>query len=190
MISMEEADKAGIKVTGSDISATFDSVFEGIGGEDQTSEYVKSFYGMTLNQLRAEAVPKIALQKIRESEFVRVKARLILVKDDKRAKEALDKIRGGAKFEDVARDYSEDQGSKDQGGVLADGEYIYRDSGIITELEGPLFSMKAGETSDVIKTGLGNAILKIEEHSGTIDQKSDDWFADLMKKDYPVRVWI
>ena len=189
-ISMQEADKAGIKVTDTDISATFDRVFEGMDGEDQTAEYVKSFYGMTLDQLRAEAVPKIALQKLRELEFVRIKARLILVKDDKRAKEALDKVRGGSKFEDIAKDYSEDQGSKDQGGMLADGEYIYRDSGVISELEGPLFSLKAGEVSDVIKTNLGNAVLKIEEHSGTIDQKTDDWFIELMKKDYPVRAWI
>lgn len=189
-ISMQEADKAGIKVTGTDISATFDSVFQGIGGEDQTSEYVENFYGMTLNQLRGEAVPKIALQKLRENEFVRAKARLILVKDDKRAQEALDKIKGGAKFEDVAKDYSEDQGSKDQGGMLADGEYIYRDSGIISELEGSLFSLKAGGMSDIIKTSLGNAILKVEEQAGTIDMKTDDWLAELMKKDYPVRVWI
>lgn len=189
-ISMQEADRVNIKVTGDDISATFDSVFEGIGGEEQTESYVKEFYGMSLDQLRGEAVPKIALQKIREKEFVRVKARHILVKDDKKAQEALDKIKGGAKFEDVAKDYSEDQSSKDNGGLLAEGEFIYRDSGLMSELEGPLFGLQAGQMSELIKTSLGNHILKVEERSGTIDMKTDDWLSGLQKKDYPVRSLI
>ncbi len=189
-IAMQEADRLGIKVESSDISATFDSVFQGIGGEEQTASYVKEFYGMSLHELRKEAVPKIALQKIQENKFVGVKARIILVKDDKRAKEALDKVKGTAKFEDIAKDYSEDQSSKDKGGILADGEFIYRDSGIISELEGPLFSMKTGQLSEIIKTNLGNAILKIDERKGTINAKSDDWLLELQKKDYPVRKFL
>jgi len=189
-ISMMEADRLDIKVTGEDISAIFGSVFEGVGGEEQTEMYVREFYNMSLNQLKQEAVPKMALQKIREKEFVKVKARHILVKEEKRANEALKKIKDGGKFEDVAKDYSEDQASKDNGGLLADGEFIYRDSGLASEIEVPLFGLAAEQMSELVKSPLGFHILKVEEKAGTIDLYLDDWFKELQKKDYPARILI
>jgi len=188
-ISLMEADRFGIKVTGGDISSIFGQVFEGVGGEEQTEMYVREFYSMSLNQLKQEAIPKLALQKIREKEFAKVKARHILVKDEKRANEALQKIKGGANFEDVAKDYSEDQDSKDNGGLLSE-EFILRESGLPSEVEVPLFALAVGQVSELVKSPLGFHILKVEAKAGTIDLHVEDWFKELQKKDYPTRILI
>lgn len=188
-VSMQEAGRLNVKVTQKDINSTFDLVIQGIGTKEQAMQYVKDYYGMSLGQLEAQAVPKIAQEKIREQSFVKVKARHILIKDDKKAADILQKIKDGGDFTSLAKDNSEDQTTKDNGGLLADGEFIYHDSGLIDPIEQALFKLQAGQVSDLVKSEFGNHILKVEERSGTIDMKMDGWLASL-RKDYPTRVWV
>jgi len=76
-----------------------------------------------------------------------------------KADSALDEIKKGAKFEDVAKKVS-DGPSAAQGGDLS---YFKRGT-LAKELEDKTFTMKAGDVSDVIRTKQGYIILKVTEH--------------------------
>jgi peptidyl-prolyl cis-trans isomerase SurA len=76
-----------------------------------------------------------------------------------KANEALAKIKAGAKFEDVAKSYSGGP-TAEQGGDLG---YFKRGT-LAKELEDQTFGMKAGETTDVVRTKQGFVILKVSEH--------------------------
>ncbi len=76
-----------------------------------------------------------------------------------RAKQVLESIQKGAKFEDVAK--------KESGGPTAaqGGDLGYFKRGTLAkELEDLTFGMKPGQVSDVIRTKQGFVILKVTEH--------------------------
>ncbi|MBI3793849.1 MAG: peptidylprolyl isomerase [Nitrospinae bacterium] len=99
-----------------------------------------------------------------------VRARHILIKvdpnaDAKTQKAAMKKMEGiqaklkkGAKFEDLAKEYSED-GSKDKGGDLG----FFPKGPMVRPFEDAAFALKPGETSGIVKSQFGLHIIKCEE---------------------------
>jgi peptidyl-prolyl cis-trans isomerase SurA len=79
---------------------------------------------------------------------------------EKKANDILAEIKGGAKFEDVAKKNS-DGPTAGQGGDLGQ----FRRGMLSKELEDQTFAMKAGETTNVIRTRQGFIILKVTEHT-------------------------
>ena len=81
--------------------------------------------------------------------------------DDARRKadDVLKQLKGGAKFEDLARKYSEDP-SKDSGGSVG---WIQRGRFPSADVEKAAFSLAKGGTSDVINAGYAFVILRIDE---------------------------
>ncbi len=77
----------------------------------------------------------------------------------KKAEQALAEIKGGAKFEDIAKKYS-DGPSAEQGGDLGE----FKRGTMAKELEDRTFAMKVGDVTDVIRTRQGFVILKVTEH--------------------------
>jgi peptidyl-prolyl cis-trans isomerase SurA len=78
---------------------------------------------------------------------------------DAKAKELLESIRKGAKFEEVAKK-SSDGPTAPQGGELG----AFKRGALAKELEDKVFAMKTGDVSDVIRTKQGFIILKVVEH--------------------------
>jgi len=76
-----------------------------------------------------------------------------------KAQDLLDQIRKGARFEDLAKKQS-DGPSAAQGGDLSD----FKRGVLAKVLEDRVFTLKAGETTDVIPTKQGFVILKVTEH--------------------------
>jgi peptidyl-prolyl cis-trans isomerase SurA len=76
-----------------------------------------------------------------------------------KAKDLLDQIHKGAKFEDVAKKSSEGP-SAAQGGDLG----FFKRGALAKELEDKTFAMKPGEVSDPIRTRQGYVLLKVTEH--------------------------
>jgi len=72
----------------------------------------------------------------------------------------LKQIQGGASFEELARKNSEDTGSAVKGGDLG---WIERGQ-TLPEFERVAFSLKPGETSDVVKTEVGYHIIHVVAH--------------------------
>ena len=84
-----------------------------------------------------------------------------------RAAEALTELRDGASFDDLVVKYSDDGNSRYDGGELGN-RYLRRDDARVVETLGlgflnTVFSMEAGETSEVVESNVGFHILRIAD---------------------------
>jgi len=100
----------------------------------------------------------------------RVKVRHILIRADAKDAEASAKAKqkaesvqkeaaGGKDFSQLAKQYSEDPGTKERGGEIG---FITKGM-VVPEFEQAAFSMKVGEVSPVIQTPYGFHILKVDD---------------------------
>jgi peptidyl-prolyl cis-trans isomerase D len=91
----------------------------------------------------------------------------------KKAQDILNQAKKGANFEDLAKKYSEDPGTKDKGGDL--GWIIQGQT--VAEFEKAAFSLPKGSISDLVKTQYGYHILKIIDkesaHTKPFDEVKD-----------------
>src|SRR5271165_6396515 len=87
-----------------------------------------------------------------------------------RAEDLLKQLKGGAKFEDVAKKYSEDPGSSNVGGSLG---WIGKGQ-MAAEFEKAAFSLPKGQISDVVKSLDGFHIVRVDDkqeaHVKSIDE--------------------
>jgi peptidyl-prolyl cis-trans isomerase D len=77
-----------------------------------------------------------------------------------KAEDLLKQIRGGADFAKLVKEYSEDPGSKDKGGEY----WVSRDGQMVPEFEKAAFTLKPGQTGDLVKTSYGYHIVQTMEH--------------------------
>jgi peptidyl-prolyl cis-trans isomerase D len=91
----------------------------------------------------------------------------------KKADDALQQLKAGAKFEDLAKKYSEDPSSKNGGSV----GWIKRGGFPVPEVDKAAFSLPKGGTSDVINAGYAFVILRIDDkqeaHEKTLAEVKD-----------------
>ena len=89
-----------------------------------------------------------------------VEASHILVKTKKEAEAIEAKLKGGANFASLARQYSIDSGSKAQGGDLG----FFPRGRMVPAFEAAAFALKPGEISSPVKTQFGYHIIKGGPH--------------------------
>jgi peptidyl-prolyl cis-trans isomerase D len=77
----------------------------------------------------------------------------------KKAQDVLAQLKAGAKFEDLAKKYSEDPSGKDGGSV----GWINRGGFPVPEVDKAAFSLPKGGTSDVINAGYAFVILRVDD---------------------------
>jgi len=76
-----------------------------------------------------------------------------------KALSVLEKARGGQDFSELAKEYSEDISTKDQGGDLG----YFSKGRMIEPIEEAAFNMEKGQISDLVKTTYGYLIIKVED---------------------------
>jgi peptidyl-prolyl cis-trans isomerase D len=90
-----------------------------------------------------------------------------------RAEDLLKQIKGGAKFEDLAKKYSEDPGSAKESGSLG---WIGKGR-TVPEFEKAAFSLPKGQMSDLVKSSYGFHIIRVDDkqdaHMKTLDEVKD-----------------
>lgn len=76
----------------------------------------------------------------------------------KLAEDLVKRARAGEDFAKMAKEYSEDPGSKDKG-----GEYTFPRGKMVAEFEAAAFSLSPGQVSDVVTTQFGYHVIKLLE---------------------------
>ena len=110
-----------------------------------------------------------------------VTASHILVKDETTAKDILAKLKAGADFAEMAKQYSID-GSAASGGALG----TFGKGAMVKEFEDAAFALKPGEISDVVKTQFGYHIIKVtDKNQGikTYDEMKDSIIENLVSQE-------
>jgi peptidyl-prolyl cis-trans isomerase C len=88
-----------------------------------------------------------------------VRARHILVDSEEKAKEIYEKIAHGADFTEMAKQFSKDPGSKDDGGDLG---YFTRGR-MVPQFEEAAFKLDKGEVSLPVQSQFGWHLIKVED---------------------------
>ena len=76
-----------------------------------------------------------------------------------RADEALRKIRGGAAFEEIVKQYSDEPGSAERSGDLG----TFERGQMVKAFADAAFALKVGEVSEIVETPFGFHIIKRTE---------------------------
>ena len=165
------------------------------GGKDALETYLKQ-QGLDRESFEAQVKDQLIINKFREklTQDVKVtedevkkyyeenkkmfelpskeiRASHILVDTEEEAKELLAQIKAGADFAELAKKYSKDPGSKDQGGDLG----YFSKGKMVPEFEKAAFALKPGSVSDVVKSEYGYHIIKVtgERTSLSFDDAKD-----------------
>lgn len=178
-VQEKEAEKTGITATEEEIEKEIANTREYFKTEEEFNEFLKS-QKITIEYLRNTIKKDILISKLQEkltadvevkeeevaafyaanqSQFLSVKASHILLEDEAKAKEALQKVRGGADFNNLAFEISEDPSAKENKGDLG----YFRKGQMVEAFEEAAFKMKEGEISDLVKTDFGYHIIKLED---------------------------
>ncbi|MFA6534533.1 MAG: peptidylprolyl isomerase [Patescibacteria group bacterium] len=135
--------------------------------ETEAIAKIKEFYNLTAPEFKEEVLKGNML-------YDKVASAMEFDKDlQQPAKERADKVlaevkKGEKSFEDLAKEYSEDPGTKDKGGDLG----FFGRGVMVPEFETAVFGMKVGETSDLVQTSYGYHIIKlVEKHEASADGK-------------------
>jgi parvulin-like peptidyl-prolyl isomerase len=161
-----------------------------------TDQEVRSFY----DQVQAKMNGKdLGLSKKDEDEIAnlakylarstaeQVHARHILVSVDKNAsmadktaalqkiKKIQQELKAGADFEELAKKYSDDPGSKNRGGDLG----FFSRGDMVPEFDKVAFSLDVGQVSEPVLTDFGYHIIKVEEKRAARKLSYDDVKNDL-----------
>jgi peptidyl-prolyl cis-trans isomerase C len=111
-----------------------------------------------------------------------VRARHILVESEEKAKEIFEKIAHGAEFAAMAKQFSKDTGSKDEGGDLG---YFGRGR-MVPQFEEAAFKTPKGEISLPVQSQFGWHLIKVEDKrqrgAPPFDQIKDRILASLIHK--------
>jgi peptidyl-prolyl cis-trans isomerase D len=94
------------------------------------------------------------------------------------AEELLNKIDDGADFAELAKGHSDDPGSAEQGGDLG----FFARGAMVPEFDEEVFSMKTGDTSDLVHSQFGFHIIRLEEIEASQIPTFDEAKADLEKE--------
>jgi peptidyl-prolyl cis-trans isomerase D len=98
----------------------------------------------------------------------------------KKAQDVLNQARKGAKFDELAKKYSQDPGTKDKGGNL--GWIVEKQT--VAEFQAVAFSLPKGQISDLVRTQYGFHIIKVLDketaHTKPFDEVKESLRAPLL----------
>ena len=190
----KEADKRDIKVKNSEINDEVAVYEENYGGEEGLKSALEAS-GLTLADLKEDIETNIKIEKLMAKDIEitddEVKAYYeenkddydtaesievshILVEDKETAQKVLDKLEAGEDFADLAKEYSTDESTAENGGELG----FIKSGEMVEEFEKAAFALKVGEISDIVKTDYGYHIITATDYKeakeSTYEESKED----------------
>lgn len=179
-ITRQQAKINNVKVTKDDINQAFYKIADQNGGTSEVEKVLNEMYGMNVPQFKSMIKEQMYTEKIQSNLIAQINAKHILIKDETKAKDVLEQAKKGEKsFEDLAKEFSEDTGSKDNGGDLS----WFSKGQMVKEFEDAAFSQEVGKVADnLVKSEYGYHIIKVIDKKGTINQSYTDWMTEIKSK--------
>jgi len=178
LISME-AEKENVKVSDADIDKELADIKKSYPSEEQFEADLEQSY-MTLDDLKRQIMIQLQLRKIFEPKISvkdedlkayfeenkesfgtpeQVQASHILLNEKKEAESVLQQLKDGADFAELAKQFSQDPGSKDNGGELP----LFGRGEMYEEFENAAFELGKGEMSGIVESPGGFHIIKVTD---------------------------
>ncbi|MGE7091590.1 peptidylprolyl isomerase [Lysinibacillus sp. NPDC048646] len=109
--------------------------------------------------LKDKAIKEEDVKKHYEQMKTELNGRHILVADEKTAKEAIEKIKGGASFADVAKEYSTDTSSAEKGGELG----WFSVGMMVDEFNDAAYALEVNTLSEPVQSSFGYHVIEITD---------------------------
>jgi len=136
-------------------------------------EALTSFYEENKSSFDYRVVSHILIKCEKDAETAVVESK------EKIAQDILDRVNAGEDFAALAKEFSEDDGSKDSGGT-----YTVQENGqFVSEFEDWAFSHDIGETG-IIRTDYGFHVMKLNEIVNTLDAQKDNITYSYQSQEY------
>lgn len=186
------AKEEDVSVTEAEVNDAYDDILVAQGGnaprevtQEELRTILNELYGSTQAQLHDLIRIQLLEDKVRSSVIEQVRFRHILVRDEARAREVLDRLKGGGDFAALAHEFSEHLESRDNGGEMG---FVSR--GQQSEaMERALFSNTLGLIGEPVQSEFGFHLVELLEKKGTVQQTFDAWLADAKAK-YHANVYL
>ncbi|PES30639.1 peptidylprolyl isomerase [Bacillus cereus] len=127
-----------------------------IGAENESDFKEKIKPRMAFEKAVKDSVTE---KEIKDFYKPKLKTSHILIKDEKTVKEVKEKLNNGEDFAALAKQYSEDPGSKEKGGELDE----FGPGQMDPKFEEAAYKLETGQVSDPIKSSYGYHIIKLTE---------------------------
>ncbi|MBI4101188.1 peptidylprolyl isomerase [Candidatus Microgenomates bacterium] len=152
-----------VTVSAQELDQAVDELVQSQGGEKKFLDAIERFYGWNMNDFRQEYQIQLLQQKLQLAVLP------VLSTEQKTQAEAiLARARGGEDFAALAREFSQDPGSKDQGGDL---DFIAADTPFVPEFKEAALKLEPGQVSDVVASQFGFHIIKAFEKNSAGEVK-------------------
>lgn len=181
---LQEGNTLGLSISEAEVDEEIDRIVQEnfMGVIDQFNQLLEQ-HGVTLEAVRNDAkvnlmARKIAMNEIEISESElkeyfaenqasfnipdEIEARHILVETEEEALEVINLLNGGADFAQLAKERSEDPGSKDIGGSLG----FFKPGDMLPEFDEVAFALEIGKISEPVESWYGFHVIEV------LDQKS------------------
>ncbi|KMQ01844.1 MULTISPECIES: peptidylprolyl isomerase PrsA [Bacillus cereus group] len=185
---MEKVLIKNYKVEDKDVDKKFDEMKKQYGDQFDTLLKQQGIKEETIkNGVRAQLAQEKAIEKtitdkeLKDNYKPEIKASHILVKDEATAKKVKEELGQGKSFEELAKQYSEDTGSKEKGGDLG----FFGPGKMVKEFEEAAYKLKKDEVSEPVKSQFGYHIIKvtdIKEPEKSFEQSKADIKKEIVQK--------
>jgi len=194
-IIKQEAEKQKIVISEQTIDKEITELKQSYGSEEEFNNTLET-YGTTLEKVREDIAVSLMVEKLLEPEISiteeeiktyfeehkeefataeKVKASHILIASEEEAKKVKEKLDAGEDFATLAKEYSTDTATSEQGGNLG----FFAKGDMVAEFEEVAFSLEAGSISDPVKTEYGYHIIKVVEKQAAQEANYEDSKAEI-----------
>jgi len=183
-----DADRAGVTVSDEEVEASLQTLREDVGDEvlenwlvDNAMSLEEFYEEQRDGMLETQMASLIASEVPTRTEHVH--ARHILVDTEEEARQILSQIQAGGDFISLARTYSKDTITRDDGGDL---KFFPRNLLFIPEVEAAAFAMQPGQVSDVIQSEQGYHIVQVVARNSDMEVTPENLH---LLRENAVRAW-